>query len=40
MSKAKLVGLDIVKVEVSSQESLTPWDMITIGVARNTDDEE
>lgn len=29
MSKAKLVGLDIVKIEVSSKEELTPWGVIT-----------
>jgi len=29
MSKAKLVGLDIVKIEISSKEELTPWDIIS-----------
>ena len=33
MSKARLTGLDIIKVEVASKEALTPFDMITIGVA-------
>jgi hypothetical protein len=28
MGKAKLVGLDILKVEVSAKEELTPWGMI------------
>jgi hypothetical protein len=31
MSKAKLVGLDVIKIEVSSKEKLTPWDGITFG---------
>lgn len=31
MGKAKLVGLDVIKVEVTAKESLTPWDLITIG---------
>ena len=29
MSKAKLVGLDIIKIEISSKEELTPWGAIT-----------
>lgn len=29
MSKAKLVGLDIVKIEISSKDELTPWDIIS-----------
>lgn len=29
MSKAKLVGLDIVKIEISSKDELTPWDVIS-----------
>lgn len=29
MSKAKLVGFDILKVEVSAKEELTPWGAIT-----------
>lgn len=29
MSKAKLVGLDVTKIEVSSKEELTPWGAIT-----------
>ena len=40
MSKAKLVGLDVTKVEISSQESLTPWDKISIGVATAVEDKE
>ena len=32
MSKAKLVGLDIVKIEVVSNELLTPWLNINSGV--------
>ena len=32
MSKAKLVGLDIVKIEISSSEILTPWGAITASV--------
>ena len=28
MSKAKLVGLDIIKIEISSKEELTPWGII------------
>ena len=31
MGKAKLVGLDVVKVEITSAETLTPWNFITIG---------
>jgi len=31
MGKAKLVGLDVIKIEVSSKEKLTPWDGITFG---------
>ena len=38
MSKAKLVGLDVVKVEVSAKETLTPWDSIAIAVATAEDD--
>lgn len=29
MSKAKLVGLDIIKIEISSKEELTPWGVIS-----------
>ncbi len=32
MAKAKLVGLDITKIEVSSKEELTPWGSISAGV--------
>jgi len=39
MSKAKLVGLDVVKVEVSAKETLTPWDSIAIAVATAEDDD-
>jgi hypothetical protein len=35
MSKAKLVGLDVIKIEVTAKETLTPWDFIVIG-----DDED
>ena len=30
MSKAKLTGHDIIRVEVSSKEELTPWGAITV----------
>jgi hypothetical protein len=32
MAKAKLVGLDITKIEVLSHETLTPWGAITAAV--------
>lgn len=32
MAKAKLVGLDITKIEVSAKEELTPWGAINAGV--------
>ena len=31
MAKAKLVGLDVTKIEITEAESLTPWDSIVIG---------
>lgn len=32
MAKAKLVGLDVTKIELSAKEELTPWGAITAGV--------
>lgn len=32
MAKAKLVGLDVTKIEVSAKEELTPWGAITASV--------
>lgn len=37
MSKAKLVGLDIVKIEISSKEEVTPWGEIKASVDKLKD---
>lgn len=39
MSKAKLVGLDVIKVELTAKEALTPWDSISIAAAVATKEE-
>lgn len=40
MSKAKLVGLDIVKIELVANETLTPWDTMVIAVATRNDSDD
>ena len=41
MSKAKLVGLDVVKIQVEAKEELTPWASISVEVdSINGEDED
>ena len=40
MSKAKLVGLDVVKIQVEAKEELTPWGSITVEVDSVNNDSE
>lgn len=39
MGKAKLVGLDVIKIEMSAKEALTPWDLISVAEATNENDD-